>query len=212
MSTNVTAYCLHTYLANTTPAQDFSGAAVWQALGPHTPTMGPHRNEHFAYDGLVVNGPDELALNNLRSSMVDIQGSPYKAATLFLSPQEYDEAANFKTQLSAHVGKAAILSILGWGNDENGVITCYHSLLYWTVIKDPGSFEFAVFAAASQRILPGNVSAEPQYIDCGKDNNTTITSPTGRLKSMSNSAFLPPGIAKNAPSPELLNPSFPQIG
>ncbi|MBV1859425.1 MAG: hypothetical protein KUG77_13515 [Nannocystaceae bacterium] len=210
MSTNVTAYCLHTYLANTTPAQDFSGSAVWNATGSHTPTMGPHRNEHFAHDGLVIMAPE--GLNTLSAGMVDIQGSPYKAANLFLMPQEHDEASNFVVQLSAHVGKAAILSVLGWGNDENGVITCYHSMLYWTVIKDPGSFHFAVFAAANQRILPGNVSAEPQYIDCGKDNNTTITSPTGRLSSMSNSAFLPPGIASNAPSPELLNASFPQIG
>lgn len=205
-----TTYCMHTYPSTVTPANDFSGMGVWNANGAHMPTMGPHANEHFAYDGLVCQPPG--GLNTLQSGMVEIQGSPYKAATMYIQPHEYDEAQNFVAQLSALVGKAAQLSILGWGNNEDGVITCYHSLLYWVVVKDPGNFEFAVFAAASQRILEGNISAEPQYIDCGSTNIQTISSPTGRLASMTNAAFLPPGIAQNTPSPELLNPSFPQIG
>ena len=203
-------YAATIFPATVTPANDFSGSGVWNANGAHMPTMGPHANEHFAYDSLVIHPP--AGLNTLQSGMVEVQGSPYKAATLYLQPVEYDEAQNFVNQLSSLVGKAAIISALGWGNSEDGVITCYHSLVYWTVVKDPGNFEFAVFAAASQRILPGNVSAEPQYIDCGSTNIQTISSPQGRLSQLSNSQFLPPGIAQNTPSPELLNPSFPQIG
>lgn len=207
--TTINSYCLHIYEATVTPANDFSGAGVWTPNGAHVPTT-INANETFAFEGIVVEPP--AGLNTLQSGMVEVQGSPYKAATMYIQPHEYDEGQAFVTQLSGLVGKAAILSILGWGNSPEGVMTCYHSLLYWTVVKDPGNFEFAVFAAASQRILAGNVSAEPQYIDCGSTNIQTITSPQGRQTSMSNSQFAPPGIAANPPSPELLNPSFPQIG
>ena len=203
-------YSMHVWPSTVTPANDFSGMGVWNANGAHMGTSGPHANEHYAFDGLVIQPPQ--GLNTLQSGMVDIQGSPYKAATMYVQPVEFDEAQNFVNALSAFVGKAVQLHMTGWGNDENGVITCYHSVLYWSICKDPGNFEFAVFAAASQRILPGPVSATPEYIDCGSTNIQTISSPTGRLSSMTNSAFLPPGIAQNTPSPELLNPSFPQIG
>lgn len=203
-------YCMHIFQSTVTPANDFSGQGVWAANGSHMPTMGPHANEDYAFDGLVIRPPG--GLNTLASGMVDIQGSPYKAATMYVQPLEHDEAQNFVAQLSGLVGKAAILSILGWGNDENGVVTCYHSMLYWTVVKDPGNFEFAVFAAASQRVLNGNASAEPQYIDCGSTNIKTVSSPTGRLTAMANGQFLPPGIAQKPPAPERLNPAYPVIG